>query len=105
MNQKLCNAAIWDQMEKVRPLRTRLLMSVDIQWRCETDMPTDYRFGKTDISCEGFRDRHDPYVLKGSCGLEYTLEYTDQGKAREHQKDGMSSLLGSVDKFRYRPCP
>lgn len=60
-------------------------------------MSTDYRFGKTDVSCEGYRDRHDPYVLKGSCGLEYTLEYTDQGKARVHQqKHPQASMLPLV---------
>lgn len=31
------------------------------------------RFGATTVTCEGFAYRDDPYVLKGSCGLEYTL--------------------------------
>ena len=27
------------------------------------------------VSCEGYNYAEDPYILKGSCGLEYDLEY------------------------------
>lgn len=26
----------------------------DSQWKCETDLPTDYRLGQTPVSCEGY---------------------------------------------------
>jgi len=52
------------------------------QWRCEADLDTSVRFGKTRVSCEGYSHPNDPYIWKGSCGLEYTLEYTEQGKHR-----------------------
>ncbi|XP_053713741.1 store-operated calcium entry-associated regulatory factor isoform X1 [Synchiropus splendidus] len=58
---------------------------VDVQWECKTDMDSAYRFGRIEVSCEGFSNRDDPYVLKGSCGLEYTLELTEAGRRAGHQ--------------------
>lgn len=26
----------------------------DVQWKCEADMSTEYRFGTTTVSCEGY---------------------------------------------------
>ena len=64
----------------------------DAQWECKTDMDDDYRFGRIQVSCEGYdysgRPLHfegflwgkydiyseeydypeDPYILRGSCG-------------------------------------
>ncbi|XP_041074718.1 store-operated calcium entry-associated regulatory factor [Polyodon spathula] len=51
----------------------------DVQWECKTDMDNAYRFGTIEVSCEGYNYPDDPYVLKGSCGLEYTLELTEHG--------------------------
>ncbi|THH28242.1 hypothetical protein EUX98_g5952 [Antrodiella citrinella] len=45
----------------------------DIDWRCEADLPDALRFGRVEVSCEGWSGPGDPYVLKGSCGLEYRL--------------------------------
>ncbi|KAL5486237.1 hypothetical protein ACEPAI_7282 [Sanghuangporus weigelae] len=45
----------------------------DIDWTCEADLPEKLRFGRVDVSCEGWSRPGDPYVLKGSCGLEYRL--------------------------------
>ncbi|CAN9510683.1 unnamed protein product [Ophioblennius macclurei] len=53
---------------------------VDVQWECRTDMDNAYRFGQLEVSCEGYNSPTDAYVLKGSCGLEYTLELTAEGK-------------------------
>lgn len=39
-----------------------------------------YRFGKVEVSCEGYNSPDDPYILRGSCGLEYTLELTAEGR-------------------------
>eukprot|EP00041_Stephanoeca_diplocostata_P020158 m.445142 g.445142 ORF g.445142 m.445142 type:complete len:271 (+) comp21491_c0_seq8:321-1133(+) len=61
---------------------------VDFQWKCTADLPGDYRFGETTVTCEGFEYADDPYVLAGSCGVEYTLE----------RRLGMS---GSHDQTRY----
>ena len=43
--------------------------------------------------CEGYDYPEDPYILAGSCGLEYTLELTQQG--RDKQKTGGSSSYQS----------
>lgn len=51
----------------------------DVQWECKTDMDNAYRFGSIEVSCEGYEHRDDPYVLKGSCGLRYTIDYTKEG--------------------------
>ena len=45
-----------------------------------------YRFGNVEVICEGYDYPDDPYILKGSCGLEYTLEYTKVGKKKGCEK-------------------
>lgn len=46
---------------------------VDIDWKCEADLPSSLRFGRLQVSCEGWDGPDDSYVLKGSCGLTYSL--------------------------------
>ncbi|KAF5327667.1 hypothetical protein D9619_004868 [Psilocybe cf. subviscida] len=48
-------------------------VGTDVDWKCEADLPDSLRFGKVDVSCEGWSRPGDPYVLKGSCSLEYRL--------------------------------
>uniref|UniRef100_A0A1I7T0P8 Store-operated calcium entry-associated regulatory factor n=1 Tax=Caenorhabditis tropicalis TaxID=1561998 RepID=A0A1I7T0P8_9PELO len=48
----------------------------DVQWRCDADLPHDMEFGSISVSCEGYDYPDDPYILRGSCGLQYELEYT-----------------------------
>ncbi|XP_029647932.1 store-operated calcium entry-associated regulatory factor [Octopus sinensis] len=50
----------------------------DIQWECKTDMDKRYRFGQIVVSCEGYEYADDPYILAGSCGLEYDIDYVNQ---------------------------
>ncbi|KAJ7455392.1 DUF1183-domain-containing protein [Mycena galericulata] len=45
----------------------------EIDWKCEADLPESLRFGRVQVSCEGWSRAGDPYVLKGSCSLEYRL--------------------------------
>lgn len=47
-------------------------------------MDNGYRFGRIEVTCEGYSHSSDPYILKGSCGLEYTLELTKEGRKRNH---------------------
>ncbi|KAI0236341.1 hypothetical protein LSAT2_013093 [Lamellibrachia satsuma] len=56
----------------------------DVQWECKTDMDNAYRFGTVEVSCEGHDYPEDPYIYRGSCGLEYTLDLTKEG----HQSKG-----------------
>lgn len=46
----------------------------DFQWRCEAQLDAGLRLGRVSVSCEGYRDASDEWVLVGSCGLEYELE-------------------------------
>jgi len=46
---------------------------VDVDWKCEADLPESLRFGRVEVSCEGWSRPGDPHVLKGSCALEYRL--------------------------------
>lgn len=36
-------------------------------------MPENISLGRVEVSCEGYSDKQDPYVLVGSCSLTYTL--------------------------------
>jgi hypothetical protein len=56
------------------------------QWKCEADMDEKYRFGTLSVTCEGYDHSGDQNVLVGSCGLEYTLDYTSKGKSHERKK-------------------
>ena len=57
----------------------------DVQWKCNADLDNSVRFGQTIVSCEGYDYPDDPYVLKGSCGLEYTLEFVNAGSNKGYQ--------------------
>ena len=52
-------------------------------------MDNEYRFGKISVSCEGYDYPDDPYVLAGSCGLDYTIDRT---KAGSQQSTGGGSF-------------
>ena len=49
----------------------------DYNWKCESVLPKSLRLGKLVVNCEGYDFPDDPYVLVGSCGLEYNLEYNE----------------------------
>lgn len=54
----------------------------DIEWSCVATLPEELELGRTDVVCEGYASADDPYVLKGSCGAEYTLLLTEKGEVR-----------------------
>ncbi|GAM18582.1 hypothetical protein SAMD00019534_017570, partial [Acytostelium subglobosum LB1] len=68
----------------------------DVQWECKASLDSTVRFGKLDVSCEGFGYAGDPYVLKGSCGLRYELEYTSPESRNQHYQNESSSSSGST---------
>lgn len=69
-------------------------------------MDNSYRFGKIEVSCEGYDYPTDPYILKGSCGLEYSLELTKEGSQKASyfggnyhsttSHDSISSGVGAI---------
>ncbi|KIR78005.1 hypothetical protein I306_04986 [Cryptococcus gattii EJB2] len=62
----------------------------NVQWKCDTDLPTSLRLGKVDVSCEGWSAKGDPDILQGSCGLTYNLYKVNKGL--EYGEDPYSTL-------------
>ncbi|PNS15863.1 Store-operated calcium entry-associated regulatory factor [Sphaceloma murrayae] len=62
----------------------------DVQWTCEAKLPEDFKLGSTEVICEGYDSPDDPYVLKGSCGVEYKLQLTELGEAKYGRSSGGS---------------
>lgn len=58
----------------------------DVQWTCTATLPSEFKLGSTDVICEGFSSSEDPYVLKGSCGVEYRLMFTNLGEEKYGKK-------------------
>ena len=58
----------------------------DVQWTCTAALPSEFKLGSTDVICEGFSSSEDPYVLKGSCGVEYRLMLTELGEDKYGKK-------------------
>jgi len=54
----------------------------NIQWTCTASLPADFKLGSTDVICEGYESSKDPYILKGSCGVEYRLQLTALGEEK-----------------------
>ncbi|CAM9144764.1 unnamed protein product [Ascophyllum nodosum] len=45
----------------------------DAAWKCEASMPEGYSFSSIEVGCEGYDYPEDPYILKDSCQLVYSL--------------------------------
>lgn len=54
----------------------------DVQWTCTASLPGEFKLGSTEVVCEGYASPEDPYVLKGSCGVEYRLVLTEVGERK-----------------------
>ena len=51
---------------------------LSVQWECKAEMSVRYKFGRVEVSCEGFDRPGDPYVLPGSCGVsQYIIQQID----------------------------
>jgi hypothetical protein len=72
----------------------------NIQWSCKASLPPEFKLGATDVGCEGYESSEDPYVLKGSCGVEYRLLLTEMGEEKygvKNEKSPKSSLSSGKD--------
>jgi hypothetical protein len=69
-----------------------------IQWTCTASLPEEFKLGSTDVICEGYDYPEDPYILKGSCGVEYRLILTEKG--REKYGKGRGGWHGDDDEDR-----
>lgn len=73
----------------------------NVQWSCKASLPDELKLGSTDVTCEGYESSDDPYVLKGSCGVEYRLLLTEKGEEKYGRNsdswfDGSESGEGST---------
>ena len=41
------------------------------QWKCDAQLPKEYKLVETTVSCEGYDYPDDPYILAGSCGVSF----------------------------------
>lgn len=71
----------------------------NVEWTCTASLPAEFKLGSTDVICEGFSGPDDPYVLKGSCGVEYRLMLTAAGEDKYGGKDN-ESWLGFGDRTK-----
>jgi len=55
----------------------------DVNWKCEAQLDKHrYKLGRTEVSCEGFASPDDPFILAGSCAVEYHLERVHKTEPR-----------------------
>ena len=64
----------------------------DVQWQCKGSHSGLVRLGKAEVLCEGYDYPEDPYIFKGSCGIEYSLHFTD-GRASTPPETGLSWVI------------
>jgi hypothetical protein len=72
----------------------------NVQWSCKASLPPEFKLGATEMGCEGYESSEDPYVLKGSCGVEYRLLLTDLGEEKygiTNEKSIMGDFAGGKD--------
>ncbi|KAK4239873.1 hypothetical protein C8A03DRAFT_32068 [Achaetomium macrosporum] len=70
--------------------------SQDIEWACVATLPSTVRLDRTEVICEGYSNADDAYVLKGSCGVEYTLQLTEEGEEKHPELRGGGDKLNQV---------
>lgn len=58
----------------------------DVNWKCETEISKHYKLGRTEVSCEGYENPDDPYILAGSCAVEYHLIHTSPPPPSQSQQ-------------------
>lgn len=46
-------------------------------WKCHADISDRVTFNHVEVICEGYDYPEDDYILLGSCGLEFSLDYKD----------------------------
>ncbi|KAM0719379.1 hypothetical protein Q7P37_005284 [Cladosporium fusiforme] len=69
----------------------------DVQWTCQASLPAEFKLGSTEVVCEGYDSPEDPFVLKGSCGVEYRLILTALGEEKYGQRQDYGRKGGSQE--------
>ena len=68
----------------------------DVVWKCQGDLNEGVKFVSLNVICEGYDHKYDPYILSGSCGLEYSLSRSPNTAtaAEDHgYKGGFGALI------------
>jgi hypothetical protein len=63
------SAGCYGYRPKIVQCRNAGFDGYEVQWECKAEMDSKYRFGRIEVSCEGYDYPDDPYVLRGSCGV------------------------------------
>jgi len=67
----------------------------DVVWECKSD-PDGSAFRDLNVQCEGYDYPDDPYILKGSCGIEFSMTTTPGPSPRHHTDDQEPNPLGGL---------
>lgn len=46
----------------------------DVNWKCKSEISKKWLLSNVDVVCEGYDYPDDPYILVGSCSVEYQLK-------------------------------
>ena len=66
----------------------------DPVWDCQATLSEGIKFTRLDVTCEGYDYPDDPYILKGSCGLSYSLSYKSNNNSYSNNEKGSDDLSG-----------
>uniref|UniRef100_A0A090XB01 Store-operated calcium entry-associated regulatory factor n=1 Tax=Ixodes ricinus TaxID=34613 RepID=A0A090XB01_IXORI len=99
-----CNAWVAVQAAPVFRQRcsatTRGVTALTSEWECKADLPKSLKFGHIEVACEGYDYPDDPYILQGSCGLEYKLERTGHSYSEDSQSHSYYGQKGKSSSFQ-----
>ena len=65
-------------------------------WKCNAVIDESVKFGYLNVQCEGYDYPDDPYILKNSCGLSYSLSSRSFNKSNPSTKDREPSPMGGI---------
>jgi hypothetical protein len=65
----------------------------DVNWKCESEIDKHYKLGRTEVSCEGYENPDDVFILAGSCAVEYWLHKVEQATTTTATTQGTEAPL------------
>jgi len=65
----------------------------DVVWKCQGELNEGTKFVSLNVICEGYDHKYDPYILSGSCGLEYSLSRSPNAVEDDGYKGGFGALI------------
>lgn len=68
-------------------------------WVCDAGISDRVKINHADVICEGYDYPEDDYILLGSCGLEFTLDYSDP---HDHHENSYFKHMDDHEKQLHR---